>query len=165
MIWFDRSLKRVEREEWVFAEAPQAFIAVRIARGGGTWRADSVEQRREGKGRDGVGEWWVLNDAFSPVILEVARAKAYVSFDAFQSDILANALTWNDTNVVYRSEGYGTTLTLPLSADTPPLIDGTPVNLAPTRVYDSPFLKGDFGTGVMTIQKGANARTLDFTER
>ncbi len=162
MVWFDSSLKRVEKGEWVFAEAPQAYAAVRIARGGGTWRPDSVEQRREGKGRDGVGDWLVLQDAFSPVILEVARQKAYASFDAFQSAILANAFSWKGEMLCYRSEGYDTALTLPVTAATPPLIDGVPVNWAPKKVYDSPFLKGDFGSGVVTIRSRDRELILDF---
>jgi len=54
MVWFDSALKRAEKGEWVFAEAPQAYVAVRIARDGGEWKADWVGQRRGGKGRTDI---------------------------------------------------------------------------------------------------------------
>ena len=42
-IWFDASLKRVETDGWVFAEAPQAFAGVRVVNGKTAWEADSIE--------------------------------------------------------------------------------------------------------------------------
>ena len=161
-IWFDGSLKRVETNDWVFVEAPQAYAAVRIGRDSGVWQADSKAQRREGKGRDGLGEWLVLNNEYSPVIMEAARKKDYASFEAFQSAILANKVLWRGRILTYRSAFYDTTLTLPVMADSLPLIDGKPIELEPSAVYDSPYLKGEFGSGIVTIQKGDQKVTYDF---
>lgn len=163
MIWFDESLKRVEKDEWIFAEAPQAYAAVRIAKGGGQWKADSVEQRRERKGAGG-GEWLALNNEFSPIIMEVSRKSDYAGFAAFQKTILSNSFKWEGRILEYRSEFYGTTLTLLVDAVGPPLIDGVPLNFAPAKVYDSPYLKGTFGSGIVTIQKGEKQLMLDFTK-
>lgn len=164
MIWFDHALKRVERDEWVFVDAPQAYAAVRIAEGGGVWRDDSMTQRRDGRGRDGLGEWLELNDAFSPIIIEVARKQDYASFERFQSAILANQFTWEGKIVTYRSELYDTKMTLPVDVSGPALIDGKPVDYSPNFVYDSPFIKGDFGSGVITLQRGQFSQALDFTK-
>ena len=57
MVWFDASLSRQETNGWIFAEAPQAYAAVRILDGGWSWD----------------GNWAVLNDEYSPIILEVGR--------------------------------------------------------------------------------------------
>ncbi len=165
MIWFDKSLKRVETNEWVFVEAPQAYAAVRIAKGGGKWESDSLEQRRDGKGRDGGGEWLTLNNEFSPVIIEVVCKCDYPNFGAFQSAILANPFKWEGKTVEYRSEFYGTTLTLPVDASSAPQIDGTLVKFEPEKAYDSPYLSGNFGDGVVTIQKGESVQTLDFNKK
>ncbi len=164
MIWFDNALRRVETNGWVFAEAPQAWAAVRIAKGGGEWKDDFVGQRREGKGR-GCGEWLVLNNEFSPVIIETVRKKDFSDFKAFQQSILSNPFSWEGKIVTYRSEFYGTTLTLPVTAEASPLVDGKPVDLAPAAVYDSPYLKGVFGSGVVTVQNGDKQVTFDFNTK
>jgi hypothetical protein len=164
-IWFDKSLKRVEKNGWIFVQAPRAYVAVRVARGGGKWEADSITQRRNGKGRDELGEWFALGDAFSPVIIEAARKKHYDRFASFQRAILANELSLKGKRVEYRSELYKTAIALPIDASGPPLVDGTPVNFEPKEVYQSPYLKGVFGDGVVTIRKGKKVLTLDFNRQ
>ncbi len=137
---------------------------MRIARDGGEWKADWVGQRREGKGRNDVGTWLALNNEFSPIIIEVVRKKDFASFEAFQSQILANKFAWKENLVAYRSAFYETTLTLQVEASAPPTIDGVPVNFEPDYVYQSPYLNGVFGSGVVTIQKGEKKLELDFNQ-
>jgi hypothetical protein len=105
-----------------------------------------------------------LNDAFSPVIIEVARKKDYSDFAAFQKTILSNPFALKDKTLRYRSKFYDTTLTLPVDASGLPLIDGTAVDFDSKAVYYSPYLKGDFGGGVVTIQKDGEVLTLDFNK-
>ncbi|QHI70619.1 hypothetical protein [Tichowtungia aerotolerans] len=164
MIWFDHSLKLVEKDGWVFVEAPQAYCAVRIVKGGGEWKADSVKQRRDGKGKDGMGKWLVLNNEFSPVIIETVRKKYFADFSSFQSAIMANEFSWEGQIVSYRSAFYNTVLTLPVDAGASPTVDGALVCFAPGFVYKSPYLNGKFGSGIVTIQKGESLLTLDFNE-
>lgn len=59
---------------------------------------------------------------------------------------------------------HQTTLTLFADYSHPPRVDGQPVNYAPPRVYDSPFLQADFDSGTVTIQKGNQKLTLDFNQ-
>jgi len=162
-IWFDQSLERTEQNEWIFVEAPQAYTAVRIVKDGGVWESDSIEQRRDGRGRDGQGEWLALNNEYSPVIIETASKEDYADFRSFQTEILGNTFSCEGNLVKYRSESYGTTLTLPVDASGPPLVDSVPVDYEPDAVYESPYIQGDFGDGVVTIQKGETVLTLDFT--
>lgn len=164
LIWFDNALKVFERDDWVFVDAPQAYAAVRIAKGGGVWCKDSVTQRRDGKGRDGLGKWLQLNNAFSPIIFEVARKQDFASFAAFRAAILSNEFSWIGKKVTYHSDFYDTTLTLPVTADGPPLVDGEPVNTSPSFVYESPYLQGEFGSGVVTLRYADSIQTLDFTK-
>jgi len=35
-------------------------------------------------------------------------------------------------------------------------------NYSPKKVYDSPFIDSDFGSGIVTIRKGGHALVLDF---
>lgn len=161
-VWFDGGLRRVEKEGWIFAEAPRAFAAVRVVSGETNWEADSLDQHHAKKGSTDAGEWLNLKNAFAPVIIEVARKADCAGFEAFQRATLANPLKMEKGRLDYTSGLNKTTLTLFTDYSRPPLVDGTPVNYAPQRLYDSPFIQGDFGSGVVTIRKGEKKETLDF---
>ncbi len=165
MIWFDNALRRLEKDGWIFVEAPHAYCAVRIVLGGGTWKTDSVEQRRDGKGRDNLGKWFSLNDEYAPIIIETIRKQDCAGFTTFQKGILTNPLSRQEGVVEYRSGFYKTRLTLPVDANGPPLINGTPVDCEPEEVYQSPYLKGGFANGIVRIQMGGRSLILDFTQK
>jgi hypothetical protein len=164
-IWFDSALKREERGGWVFAEAPQAFAAVRVVAGQTAWESDTAAQHREGKGATDLGAWLACLDPFSPVILEVARKADVAGFRAFQDAVLANPPQWDGRRLEYRSALYGVTLTLFADYSQPPQIDGRPVDYAPAHVFDSPFLQSHWGSGVVTVRKGDEKLVLDFNVR
>lgn len=161
-VWFDASLPRLETSGWVFAEAPRAYAAVRVVEGGTAWEPDTVEQHHEGKGRTDLGVWLRCLDEFSPVILEVARKADFPDFAAFQHATLDNPLRWENRRLDYTSRLHKTTLTLFADYSRPPLVDGQRVNYAPQRVYDSPFLQSEFGSGIVTIQNETQKVILDF---
>jgi hypothetical protein len=161
-VWFDAALQRAETNGWVFAEAPQAFAAVRVVNGTTAWESDSVEQHRKKKGRTDTGEWLKCVDEFSPVIIEVARKSNCKDLATFQTAILANPLKWENRRLDYTSGLNKTSLTLFADYSRPPQVDGQPMNYAPKKVYDSPFIESDFGNGVVTIRKGSRKLTLDF---
>jgi hypothetical protein len=163
-VWFDRSLQRTEHDGWVFAEAPRAYAAVRVVAGGTTWEPDTVAQHHEGKGFMDQGIWLKCQDEFSPVILEVARKSAGHDFAAFQAAILSNPLRWENHRLEYRSSQYGTVLTLDADYRHGPTVDGRPIDYQAKMVYDSPFLRSEFGSGVITITRGAEKLVLDFNQ-
>lgn len=163
-VWFDASLRRVEREGWIFVEAPRAYAAVRIVEGGKLWEADSVAQHRGGGGATDKGEWLKCLNEFSPIVLEVVRKCEVESFEAFQQGILANVLHFEAQRLDYTSRFYQTSLTLFTDYQRPPLIDGVPVDYAPRQVYESPFIQSEFGSGVVRMQKGTQSVILDFNE-
>lgn len=161
-VWFDVSLKRQERDGWVFAEAPKAYAAVRVVSGEKVWERDTVEQHRGGKGRTDGGEWLKCVDEFSPVIIEVARKSDCKDFTDFQASILSNALKLEAHRLQYASALSHTTLTLFTDYSKPPLVDGADVNFSPKKVFDSPLLESDFGSAIVTIRKGGENLVLDF---
>ncbi len=164
-VWFDASLPRVETNGWVFAEAPRAYAAVRVVEGGSAWEPDTVEQHHGGKGRTDLGVWLRCLDEFSPVILEVARKADFADFAAFQRATLDNPLRWENRRLDYTSRFHNTTLTLSADYSRPPLVDGQPVNYAPQRVYESPFLQSDFDSGIVTLRKEMQEVILDFNRQ
>jgi hypothetical protein len=133
-VWFDAPLKREERDGWVFAEAPQAYAAVRIVSGGSRWEPDPVT-----KGRPGKGMWLRCEDEYSPVIIETARKSDYPTFAAFQDGILRNSLNLKDGRLDYRSGHYATKLTLHTDYSKVPEVDGVPVNYNPVNYEDRKF--------------------------
>ncbi len=142
-IWFGDSLTRTESGGWIFAEAPQAYAAVRVIDSVGSWQ-DETNYPAQGK-------WLVLTNEFSPIIIEAAPATAFSSFSAFQSSILNNNLTVVAGRVDYRSSFYDTTLTLFSDQRQLPRVDGVALNLSPEKAYDSPYLRGDFAGGPVII--------------
>ena len=160
-VWFDNSLKRHETNGWVFAEAPRAYAAVRVVEGKSNWQPDVPLGKKE---KSGPGMWLNCQTEFTPVILEVARKSDYPDLATFQQAILANPLSWQNKKLDYRSEFYKTSLTLFADYSKVPQVNGAPVNYSPRKAYDSPFIQGDFGNGVVTIQKDARRLVLDFTK-
>ena len=43
-------------------------------------------------------------------------------------------------------------------------INGDPVNLAPSRGYDSPFIRSEWNSGLIYIRKGDDTLVLDFRD-
>lgn len=192
-IWFGTSLKLAARDGWVFAEAPRAYAAVRAVDGAATWQQDiyavpvkpatpakaaaSVKSGKALNGDDkadgksgvaqdnGPGKWLVFANEFSPVIIEVVRKSDCPTFAAFQDAILKNPLKWANSQLDYQSSLHKTQLTFHADYAKVSEIDGMPVNYAPKKVYDSPFIQGEFGNGIVTIQKGEHKEVLDFTKK
>ena len=92
------------------------------------------------------------------------RRFQYPDFAAFQKAILANALTWKKNRLDYRSDLYKTQLTLFTDYSKPPEVNGVPINYSPAKCYDSPFIQGDWGSGVVTIRYGKDEQILNFNE-
>ncbi len=104
-----------------------------------------------------------LNEEYAPVILEVMTQKQAGSFDAFQKKVMAQKPEMKGKLLSYQTI-YGDTLTLDTSHKNTPTINGKPVDYAPKKVYDSPFLQSVYDSGIITIRKGKRTRVLDFNQ-
>lgn len=152
----------IEEDGWVFVEAPHAYAAVRPVSGGYTWQLadDRIAQ----------GRWLVCEDEWTPVILEVARKSDFKDFSEFRDAVAA--LPMEETLSVYsrRSltvayEGLGgDRFHLHTDYRLPPSINGVPVEYDLNMAYDSPFVRGAYGSGVIHLVKGDRRKTLDFNE-
>jgi hypothetical protein len=141
-----------EREGWIFVTAGPAFAAVRVARGSFRWE----------RGTGPVpGQWLYPDDEFAPVILEVAGPERFPDLATFAAAVLAPRLRW-DGEVLHLRGLSGDAFTFPADQTSVPQINGTPLDYAPARAFDSPFLQAEWDTGVVTVQKGGRQRVLDF---
>ena len=141
----------VQNGPWTFAEAADAYVGVCVVKGDVTVEPDKY------------GHWLVCEDPMTPVIIEAVRKSDYKSFSAFQSAAMARPTTLKQTVLRYQSLG-GDQLTFYADQSRLPKINGTVVDLAPQKVYDSPFVQSDWDSGVVTIQCGDEQRILDFNE-
>lgn len=135
----------------IFVESAGAYAAVRPMRGDFSWE---MKKRPP-------GQWLVLKDDTSPVIIDVVRKTDYANFEAFQAAI--RACPMNVTNDVLHYKGvYGDGFTLYLDQSQAPEINGRVVNYAPKKALDSPFLQADWNRGMVSIQKDAHQLILNF---
>ncbi len=153
----------VEKGDTVFIDGGTAYAAIRVPKGGWKWREGGLDYEAEtgGQRKGPAGKVMQLNQEFAPVILEVMNQQQAGSFASFQKMVMANKPVMKDQLLSYRSI-YGEALTLDMSQQKVPTINDKPVDYAPKKVYDSPFLSSDYDSGVVTIRKGGRTRVLDF---
>lgn len=165
MVWISQKglSKPVTEDGVVFVEAPGAYAAVRVGQGGFKLTDQVLKgTEEEGTSFSSPPANIVLPDnEYAPVILEVMAKSAVKNFDEFKSKVKANQPRMNGTVAKYKTI-YGDVLTLDTSYTEKPTINGAPVNYAPEKVFDSPFLNADYNSGVVTISKGKRKKVLDF---
>ena len=59
---------------------------------------------------------------------------------------------------------YGDTLTFDAAQTQTPVVNGSPVDDAPARAFDSPFVEADWNSGHVQIRKGERELVFDFDE-
>lgn len=172
-VWFAKEGLSVPVKEgdWYFAESDGAWAAVRVVSGDTAFlshKPASAKKKAAGESVDGEedtspkeGVVLKCNDEFSPVIIEVARKTDLPGPGAFRKAILALPLKFDGTTLEYTGLS-GDRFIFDAGQGRPPGINGRPVNYAPARVYDSPFVQSDWDSGVVTIQKGRRKLALDF---
>lgn len=157
MVWMSKNglSKPVEEDGIVFVEAPGAYAAIRVAQG--SFKLE--EQVFKGTKEEGTsfatppGHILTPENEYAPVILEVMAKSDVASFDAFKAKVKACEPRLEGAVLTYRSI-YGDVLTLDTSYAETPTINGKPVDYAPEKVFDSPFLDADYNRGIVTIGKG-----------
>lgn len=141
---------RVESGGWFFTQLGNAYCALRPA--GGGYTAESTAS----------GYYLTLGDLWAPVIIQSGQAGDYASFADFQSSVQANALSYVSGIMNYTSEA-GDTFTFYANSKTTPKVNGSTVNLNPTKTYDSPYLSMVHGEEVATVSyTGYADLELDF---
>ena len=96
--------------------------------------------------------------------LEVMAKTEVESFSAFKKKVKGCSPQYEGAVLSYESI-YGDTLTLDTSYKQTPTVNGKPIEYKSEKVFDSPFLKSEYDSGVVTIEKGSRKRVLDFNNR
>ncbi|MDT8391754.1 MAG: hypothetical protein RRC34_14735 [Lentisphaeria bacterium] len=167
MVWMSKSGlgKPVTEDGVVFVEAPDAYAAIRVAQGDFKVTDEVFKGTKEtgASFETPPGHIVIPADEYAPVILEVMAKSEVENFDEFKAKVKACPIRMDGCVLRYTSV-YGDTLTFDTSYKKPPTINGTPVNYAPKKVFDSPFLNSDYNSGVVTISKGSRKKILDFNQ-
>ncbi len=142
---------RMEENGWVFAEAEGAYAAVRPARSGYVWDTEETH----------MGDWIVLEDDFDPIIIEVDLKENHADYAVFRQAVAKLSIEWEGDTLLYRGLD-DTRLSLHTDYSAVPEINGEAINLAPDRVFDSPFVQSEWNSGVVHIRKGDREHVLDF---
>jgi hypothetical protein len=155
-VWFSEAglTNRIEADGWSFVEADGAYAAVRPARGGCGWNV--------GEDPNG-GDFLVMEDANTPVIIEVDRKANHASYEAFRVAVTQLPVDWDGDTLHYRGLSDDL-LTLHADYAMGPEVNGRPIDYAPEMVFDSPFVRSEWNSGLVTVRKDARELVLDFRE-
>jgi hypothetical protein len=159
-VFFAQGMKDrlVEADDWFFLREGNAYLAV---------KAFAAGEGIASCGYEWDNEFWLRpKDQDAPLALVVGRKHKFASLAAFQAYIKKFVTRYEGAAFTLAGrdmDGAETTLTLYTDLSKIPEINGQPVNFTPENLYDSPFLKSKYGTGVVTIQKGYRKIVLDFS--
>jgi len=168
IVWMSKDglSKPVEEEGILFIEAPGAYAAVRVDQGGYTLDEKDFSWTDSTGAARTVPSGWIITpkDEYAPVILEVMAKTDVKNFDDFKHKVKGCKPQTNGTVLSYKSI-YGDTLTLDTSYKKTPTVNGKSIDYTPPeKVFDGPFLKSEYDSGVVTIEKGHRKRVLDFNK-
>jgi hypothetical protein len=153
-VWFSAAglVNRTEEAGWVFVEAPEAYAGVRVVIGDAEW---------EPSGDRFKGDWLRCGDEWSPVILEVACKEDFADYAAFREAVIALPLSVEDNVLTYQGLG-GDEFKFFIDQNSPPEVNGKPVDYEPPVAFESPFVHAAWDSGVVTITKDDRTLVLDF---
>lgn len=141
--------KPVQKGSWIFAEAKNAYVGVHVLKG-----SASFEKIK-------FGRWLVCKDSMTPVIIEAARKKDYADFASFQEKAMSQPISFEKSVLSYETIA-GDKLTFYTDQSRLPKINDLTVDLAPELVFESPYVRSEWNSGVVTIKYGQDRKTLNF---
>ena len=147
----------VERDGWLLLQDPGtgAYAAVRSAHDA------PVVVKASYNG----GVLYGFRDKIRTAVVQCAQAADYASLDDFAAAVLACDFSYDSgTRLTSFTSLDGTVLTLSGKKEILPTIGGEAVDLAPALLYDAPYVKSEYGSGLVTITDTAG-RTCEIDFR
>lgn len=155
-VYFSPTLDEVhDGAGWIFVKDGAAFAAVKVVAGGYRW----TQPWKHGGTADASSRAFItLAAENAPVILIANQAADYANdFEAFKAAVRAEPLRYADGVVHFATIAFH-------GISRAAQVAGQPVNLAPARGYDSPFIRSDWNSGLIYIRKGDDTLILDFRD-
>lgn len=176
-VYFPKDIQEriVEKNGWVVVKEGKAWLGVRFldAKPNATEKNYEFKQadptkRKETSRNDSDVARWMWPKAEKPAVVFVgSRESEHATLDDFVAHLSGHEFAVAHGGVGYKfKDDLGATTRLYFGGNLPvPLVNGKQVNLYPKKVFDSPYLNSEHGSGVVTIEKGDRKLTLDFTKR
>ncbi len=148
----------LERDGWVLVEEGEAYFAVRVLS-----RPDDPE--RQGYIWDDEN-WLRLKDDLAPIVFVAGRKAGFKTPEEFWTYLKSHQSTLVGGSLTYSFEDAGGK-TIQLTMDMAnqknlPTINGQVIDLQPERVFDSPYLHSENGSGLATVEFNGRRLLLDF---
>lgn len=140
-----------ERDGWVFVEAEGAIAGIYIL-GGYAW--DPPEE-------GAVGRWMRCEDDMAPIVIEVVRKSDVECIDEFAMSAEARTPDLSEDKITFQTFSEDS-LALHTDFSSLPEINGSSLDLAPDKVYDSPYVTSEWDSGKVEIQYGGEIKRLVF---
>jgi hypothetical protein len=165
-IYFSQTLDEVvdRKDGWVFAKTAGAFAALRIVAGGHKWvdsqgaEAPWTHAGLKGNRVNLKDLRFLLMAENAPAILVVNDAVDYGNdFSRFQEAVRGMPISYDAASGAVQ---VGSIMTF-YGPSRLGKIDGESLNLAPRLVNHSPFIRGEWDSGLICIRKGQAAAVLD----
>jgi hypothetical protein len=172
---------RREEDGWVFLEQDNTFAAIKILRcktdpdplafAKGTDRyANTVELEEESYRWNKDNTILQLINKFSPIIIEAGRKADYPTLDDFQERIVSNTLeihktvATHETKIIIVYKGVEAEKIVFNAANQMdiPTVGGKYIDYGPAMTFDAPYLKAEYNSGVVDIEKGTTKWRIDF---
>lgn len=154
-VYFPVTLDSVVEDEsgWIFVQSGKSYAAVKVVKGGYTWN----EKWTHGE-KPAAERCTITLEEDAPVIVVANDASDYDNdFEAFKKAVKAQPVSYADGTLKFATITFFGTKQLPQ-------INGTTVDLSPARLFDSPFIRSEWNSGLVYIRKGKETLKLDFTD-
>ncbi len=139
----------VERNHWIFVASKGAYAAVKCVSKGYYWDADTD------------GQWLMCEDELTPIIIQVASKKDFTDYKQFQEKILSLPMKYDGKLLKYKSI-YNDDFEFHSDYSKLASVNGKTIDIQPKMVFDSPFVKSVWNSGIIEITKGKRMLKLDF---
>jgi len=180
--------QRIETDGWIFVQKGNSYAAVRpvlwdekyekeqkIKTSGNQVYFNAPNDAPTVKLRTDCYKWngdstiLLLEDKFSPIVIEAGRVKDYPTITDFIDDVLDNPIALYKTVVpgdhVLTYTGCGRNakeLVLNSGVMQVPTIANKPVNYSYPMTFDSPYIKSEYKSGKIELRYGDEKLNLDF---
>jgi hypothetical protein len=157
LVYFPASLDSiVERGGWLFVTEGASYVAIRPANGGYRWLTSAKNHAAKEQ------RFIQLTDKSSPIIFQASSAAAYAGPIQFQNAIIARPRSYAGGVLKYTAPN-ATQFTFFHDTTKAPRVNGHLRSYSPKNVFDTPFMQSVWGSGKITITRGSQRATYDFS--
>lgn len=158
-LYFASTLDLLQEEEgWIFVREKNSYAAVKVVARAANRAYEWLDPKTKNKNGDDRKNFVTLAETGAPIIIVANQAADYDNdFDKFKAAIKAQPVRHDGGALGFATLRFHGSQKIGSR-------DGKQVDISPPRVYDSPFVRSDFASGIVYIRKGDDTVMLDFSK-